>query len=128
MSSKNVRQDDAEVFVAKAVEKYFFIRYFFYLICALPGIAGFFLGWEKVVYASAIICILVYMFFAAIYGRVGMATTFLALAALVGFLVIERNMVGASMGVLIVFIIRHLIKELFFKFVRLLIEASKYAK
>lgn len=127
MSSNNVRPDDAEVFVAKLVEKYFFIRYFFYLMCALPGIVGFFLGFEKVVYISAGICVAVYLIHASIYQSIFSGVVFLGLAGLVGYLIVGQSLRGACMGVLVVFVVRHLIKELIFRFVRLLIEASKHA-
>ena len=127
MSSNNVRQDDAEVFVAKFVEKLFVIRYFFFLVCAMPGIAGFFLGMDRLVYISTGICTVVYLILALAYERLWLGVIFLGLAAAAGYLITGYSYTGACMGILVVFVIRHIIKALIFKLVRALVEASKHA-
>ena len=126
MSSNNERSD-AEVFVAKFTEKMFVVRYFFFLVCALPGIAGYFLKFDRLVYISTAVCVAVYLIIAYAYGRLFLGALFLGLAAAAGYLITGNSYTGACLGILVVFVIRHLLKALLYKFVRALIEASKHA-
>ena len=121
---KNSRRPDqgkeaseSEEKIGRTFSAVFHIFYVFYITLAIIGIVGMVLGFETVLYVTAVISLIAYslQFFSG-------ATSFpsgaiiLPVAAVIGFLIFH-TFAGICLAVHIVFLVRHLIRDVFYRLI-----------
>ena len=92
----------------------FKFMYVFYMFMSILGIIGFIFKIDILLYETTIICLIV--FIAQILTKHETFETgkvFLPLAAILGYLIFE-DLRGICLGILIVFFVRHIIRDLIF--------------
>ena len=103
--------NSAEKAVSNVVGGYFTIRYYIHFVLALIGLIAFFAGKFDLLYIMAALCVIIYLvqFF---IGRAGFISGlfFIPLGAVIGVLVLNKVLRGICLGIVVVFIIRHLIR------------------
>ena len=99
--------------------------YMFYLIMAAIGIIGFGFRIYTLVYSTTFICLFVFIM-QIIYRFETFPTGkfLLPLGALVGFLIF-KTLSGICVGILFVFLIRHIIRDIFLGLVWKLVQSSR---
>ncbi len=86
--------------------------YFFYLIIGIAGVLSFWRGFDKLLYVLTIIALCTYIFQLFTGTSTFMSgIIFLPSGALLGYLYF-KNIAGVCLGIHIVFLIRHLIRDL----------------
>ncbi len=100
------------------------IAYLFYLVLAVIGVIGYVIHSNPTLYvvtAVAVVCYLLQFITGTTPFRTGII--FLPIGGIAGYLILH-SLPGVCMGILIVFLIRHIIRDLFFTLIRRLIEAG----
>lgn len=99
--------------------------FIFYLLVAIIGVIGFFTNLNVMLYTATAILAVVFIL-QLIIGTCSFLSgvIFLPLGAIIGYL-LYKSFAGAALGFNVVFIIRHLIRDTFYAFIRKLIELSK---
>lgn len=96
--------------------------YIFYVVCALVGIIGYILKINTLLYVmtgiSLVAYILQWMIGTVIFTS---GLIFLPIGAIVGFIVF-KGVAGACLGMMIVFAVRHVMRDIFFAFIAWLIK------
>ncbi|MBP5359437.1 MAG: zinc ribbon domain-containing protein [Treponema sp.] len=91
------------------------LNYIFYIAISVAAIVAYNFHWDKLLYILTGISLglfVIQLFFRAVAFRTGLI--FLPLGAAIGYFVL-KSVRGACLGIAIVFIIRHLIRELFWR-------------
>ena len=101
----------AEKTVSNAISGYYTIRYYIHFVLALIGLIAYFNEADKLLYimtASCVILFLLQLFF----RRTGFISGIILVpaGALIGFFLMGKVLRGACLGIVVVFIIRHLIR------------------
>ena len=107
--------DAVEEKIGMAFEKLFRFFYVFYLGCALVGIVAFFLHFSKLLFVATIVSLAVF----AIQLMTGFLSfkwglLFLPLGAAAGYFW-PGGYEGACLGIMVVFAVRHLIRDVIFR-------------
>ena len=116
--------DAIEEKIGGAFQKIFRFFYVFYLGCAIIGIVAFFLHFSKVLYIATVVSLAVF----AVQLMTGFLSfrwglLFLPLGAAVGFALL-RTLEGACLGIMVVFAVRHLIRDVIFRLFGFLVRAG----
>ena len=93
------------------------LNYIFYITISIFAIVAYNLHWDKTLYILTGISLglfLIQLFFRSVAFRTGLI--FLPLGAAIGYFVLH-SIRGACLGIAIVFIIRHLIRALFWRLI-----------
>ena len=103
--------NSAEKTVTNVIGGYFTIKYYIHFVLALIGLIAFFLGHFGILYFMALLCVVTYLF-QFLFGRISFLSGlfFIPLGALIGVLVLGKVLRGICLGIVVVFIIRHLIR------------------
>lgn len=110
--------------VGGIIQKLFRFMYNFYFVCSLIGVAGYFLNLQKLVYACALLCIVVFVVQLFIASTFKSGMIFLPLGAAGVYFLFDGTIGGVCLGIFIVFIIRHLIRNVFYKLIGKLVSAA----
>lgn len=107
--------------VSGGIFSFFFV---FYLVCAIVGIVAFCLKMYPLLYIMTAINVIAYIIQWLIrYVAFVSGVVFLPLGAVVGF-IIWHSLAGACVGIMIVFAIRHVLRDLLFMLVGALVKAG----
>ncbi|MBQ9610623.1 MAG: hypothetical protein IJV15_14415 [Lachnospiraceae bacterium] len=103
--------NSAEKAVTNVVGGYFTIKYYIHFVLALIGLIAFFIGHFKLLYVMAVLCMIIYLF-QFLFGGISFLSGlfFIPLGALIGIFVLGKVFRGICLGIVVVFIIRHLIR------------------
>lgn len=97
------------------------INYFFFVTLAIVGIAAFFLKLDRLLFVMTGICVVTFLIqTAARICTFRSGLIFLPIGAVAGYLIF-RTIQGTCLGVLAVFLIRHLLRDLLFSLIGKLI-------
>lgn len=116
-SSKPVDHSESDK-VSNSLGKMFYnfarIGYLFYITISVAGIISYFLNWNKPLYITTGICVGFFLIQLIIgYCSFRSGIIFIPLGAAAGYLIL-KTVNGACLGILTVFVIRHLFRKLFF--------------
>ncbi len=103
------------------------LSYIFYIAISLVSVAAYFLHWDKVLYITTAISLgafLIQLLLQMLTFRTGLL--FLPIGAAAGYFIL-KSIQGACLGVALVFIIRHLIRDVIFRLIGKLISACARA-
>ena len=117
--------DKVETNLGNAVSIIFRIAYVFYMVVALIGVAAFLTKLDIILYVAtgvALFAFVTQLFMKTLVFRRGLIL--LPIGALIGFLIF-RTPQGACLGVNIVFLIRHLIRDIIYRIVHFLVKLSR---
>jgi len=122
-SSNN--SDEVETGIGNVIAGLFHLSYIFYLLLAIVGIICYFTHLNMGLYIATGIALAVYL------GQLLTQTTYftfgivlLPVGAIAGYL-LWNGLDGGCLGVLLVFLCRHVIRDIFWGLIRALISASK---
>lgn len=113
-----------EEFVGSTFAKLLHMSYIFYMVMGLLGLAAFLFGINKLLYIATVISLsafLIQFMTGTLIFRSGII--FLPVGAAAGYAYFG-SIEGACLGIHIVFLIRHLIRDIFFRLIFKLIEMS----
>ena len=116
-SRKPVEPDHIDEKIGFVFQKIFHFCYIFYLLCSVVGIVAFFLNFSTVLYAATAISLIVFVvqwFSGNMTFKSGLV--FLPIGAAVGFFKFGTYE-GACLCVLIVFMIRHLVRDIILRLI-----------
>lgn len=119
---------DAEKFVTKSFEVYAVIRYWFFYAFAIVGIVSYFMKQYNFEYAATALCVISYFFLCKRHEMFGYIFLLIVFSGAIGFFLLGGDLKSVCFGVLCAFVIRQIGKQMLYRFVRMLIDASKYAK
>lgn len=109
--------DVSEEKIGKAASVIFHMIYIFYISMALIGIIGYVTGFHALLYVTAGISLAVYV--TQVISHVTSFPTgviFIPLGAIVGFFIF-KGLPGACLGIHIVFALRHILRDILFRFI-----------
>ncbi len=116
---KNSRKPDpvgkngktADETIGNVVGGYFTIKYYLHFVLAIIGLIAFFLHMNGLLYFMASACVITWLS-QFLFGRISFLSGFLfiPLGAIIGAVVIKGLFRGICLGVVVVFILRHLIR------------------
>ena len=110
--------------IGSIFQKVFHFVYIFYMLCAVVGIIAFFLNLSKVLYVVTAISLIVFVLqLLSGYNTFRSGLVFLPIGALVGYLKFGTYE-GACFGVMIVFAIRHVVRDVIFRLIWALVGHS----
>jgi len=97
------------------------IAYMFYITLSIIGIIAFFLKSDLLLYTCTLIALIAYIIqFLTGTTAFTLGIAFIPAGAIAGYLILQSPQ-GAALGILIVFCIRHLIRDFFFYLIEKLI-------
>jgi len=108
-----VNNDAMEAGIGNAVSEVFHIAYIFYVTLAVIGIISYFAKWDTVLYVVSGIAIASYLI-QLITGTTAFTwgVILLPLGAALGYFALHGGIRGVCLGILAVFLIRHVIRDL----------------
>ena len=116
-SRKPVEEDNMDAKLGSVFHKVFHFLYIFYMLCAVVGIIAFFLNLSKLLFVVTAISLVVFVFqLLSGYNTFRSGLVFLPIGALVGYLKFGTYE-GACLGVMIVFAIRHVVRDIIFRLI-----------
>ena len=131
ISKLSMKPDDtpenkkAETRIGRALAVLFRLSYIFYMVVAAVGIASYFLKYDTVLYVCAGIDILVYILqWLMGYGNFRAGWILIPAGAVAGYLIF-KTVQGAAMCVLAVFFIRHLIRDIIYRIIWMIIRWAR---
>ena len=116
--------DAVEEKIGMAFQKIFRFFYVFYLGCALVGIVAFFLHFYKILFVATGVNLIV--FFIQMFGgfmQFKLGLVLLPIAAVAGYFW-PGGYEGACLGIMVVFAVRHLIRDVIFRLFGFLVRAG----
>ena len=119
-----VVDDNMDAKIGSIFQKVFHFFYIFYMLCSVVGIIAYFLNLSTVLYVATGVCLVVFViqwFSGYMTFRTGLI--FIPVGALIGYLKLGTYE-GACLGVMIVFAIRHLIRDIIFRLIWSLVGRS----
>ena len=114
-----------EIKIGRFFQRLYEFAYVFYLILAIIGILAFVFHADILLYVvtGISLCAFVIQFFTGtLIFKSGLF--FLPAGAITGFLLFNRSIEGACLGVHVVFAVRHFLRDVFFRFIGWLIRMS----
>lgn len=101
----------AESTIGNVVGGYFTIKYYLHFVLALIGLIAFFLHMNGLLYFMASACVITWLS-QFLFGRISFLSglLFIPLGAIIGAVVIKGLLRGICLGIVVVFILRHLIR------------------
>lgn len=123
-SRKPVVEDNMDAKIGSIFQKVFHFLYIFYMLCAVVGIIAFFLNLSKLLYVVTAISLLVFVL-QLLSGRNTFRSglVFLPIGAVAGYLKFGTYE-GACFGVMIVFAIRHVVRDVILRLIWALVGRS----
>lgn len=118
------KTNNTDTFIGWIFYKIFRIRYLFYVTFSVIGIVAYFIDNEKLLYAMTAVCIMTYIIQMFSNGGFIAGIFFIPIGAFIGYYATGKNMNGFYLGILVVFVIRHIIRGLFFELISKLIKAG----
>ncbi len=115
--SNRAETEKTEEAIGNIFAKLLYLSYIFYMVMGLLGVAGFLLGIYKLLYISTVISLsafLIQFMTGTLIFRSGII--FLPIGAAAGYYYF-KSIEGACLGIHIVFLIRHLIRDIFFRLI-----------
>lgn len=113
----NDESDKIENTIAGVFAQLLHMSYIFYLLCACAGVVGFFLKIDALLFlatAIALAAFFVQLFTGTLIFTSGLI--FLPIGAVCGYLIV-KNIRGAFLGINVVFVIRHIIRDIFYRLI-----------
>ena len=122
--ANRVDPDKTEEAIGNAFAKLLHMSYIFYMVMGLLGVAGYVFGINRLLCIATVISLLAFMI-QLLTGTLIFTSgiIFLPIGAVAGFFYFGR-IEGACLGIHIVFLIRHLIRDIFFMLIFKLIRMS----
>lgn len=111
--------------IALILEKAFHLAYIYYVVLSIIGIIGYFTGCLKLMYVMTIIVLATYIL-SMLFGNGAftLGLLFIPLGAVAGYFLIN-GIPGACLGILLVFLIRHVIRDIIWSLVAKLLSKIK---
>ncbi len=122
--ANRVDSDKTEEAIGNAFAKLLHMSYIFYMVMGLLGVAGYVFGINKLLYFATVISLLAFIIqFMTGTLIFSSGIIFLPIGAVAGYLYFG-HIEGTCLGIHIVFLIRHLIRDIFFMLIFKLIRMS----
>ena len=103
--------------MGRAVGGLFHLAYIFYLALGIVGVLSFVFGLSGLLYAVTVVVLAVYIIqFATGNLAFTSGVVFLPVGAIIGFLIF-KSIGGACLGIHVVFIVRHLIRDVIYRLI-----------
>ena len=121
----NENDDQTEEKLGRATAVVFHFFYCFYALLGIVGAVCFFLGIDWLLYAVTIISIIAFII-QLIMGTLSFASglLFLPLGAIFGYLFLGKSIRSACLGIHIVFLIRHICRDIIYRIIIKLVRAG----
>lgn len=116
------QRNDADLVAATAFSVYSIIRWYFYAAVSIFGIIAYNMHWDIGLYIATGLCLFVFCFRFLFMGGFFRNISWLAAGGALSFFFIEQNIKGICLGILIVLLIKHVIKEILARLFRWLID------
>lgn len=118
-NSRKPRDIEAETKVEETIGEGFYMifkfAYFFYLICGVIGVAAYFLGLDKLLFADTVICLVTYLMrYGRSYDYRGLDMMWIVGGAGIGYYYF-RTVQGACLGIMVGLILRHIVKTIIYR-------------
>ena len=110
--------------IGKAIGEIFHLFYIFYLVMGIMGVISYALGMTILLYVATAISLTVFIIqLLTGYSTFFLGVVFIPLGAAAGFFILS-GISGACLGIHVVFLIRHLIRDVFFRLLGRIIQKS----
>ncbi|MCR5585349.1 MAG: hypothetical protein K6F63_07970 [Lachnospiraceae bacterium] len=120
-NSRNPKQgteaEKSEESIGKAASVVFHLAYIFFIAMGILGIAGYYLGIQGLLWGTVAASVVVYFIQCLTHTTsFPLGVVLLPLGAIAGFFIF-KGVHGIGLGIHIVFAIRHLIRDVFYRFI-----------
>lgn len=121
---KKINSEKTDENIGRAIGGIFHLFYIFYMVMGIIGVVSYILGAHFLLYIVTAISLTVYII-QLLTGTAAffLGIVFIPIGAIAGF-IIMNGVSGACLGIHVVFLIRHLIRDVFFSLIGLIIKKS----